>query len=207
MISIILPHLHTSICDESLSLCKRAIASYTSAVYELIIDDTPNKCPYKKYNEGAKKAKYEILIFCNTDMIFAPGWDIMVKFVEDNVIVMGYLVESGRVGVASQNIEKDFGKLPSIFRQQEFEKFCLEHARKNNIPEIKQEMGWYMPCAVNKKWFLNKGGFDTHKKVFPECLDVDYFEKCKKDSRFKLLRAKSYAYHFQALSNRSQPIK
>jgi hypothetical protein len=164
----------------------------------LILDTEQPKDPYKIWNEVAQTARADILVFSNSDVLMAPNWDILfVEHMVENAIFTGYLVEPGNVGVAHQNIHKDFGRYPSTFRRQEFEDFALNA----KVPVVKEERGWYMPCAISKKWFLSTGGFDT-TLGFPNPNDILFWNKCISELGTRLYRCNSFAYHFQALSDR-----
>ena len=198
--TIIIPHLRKSSNDSSLMLNIARLLENTHYSFELVIDTEAPKDPYKIWNEAAKVARGKILIFSNTDVIMAKGWDIsFVDNIQDNAILTGYLVEPGNIGVASENIHRDFGKTPYTFRPQEFENFAVEHAK--NIPEVKMERGWYMPCAFYRDWFNWTGGFDT-TLGFPNPNDILFWNKVTSQLGTKLLRVRSYAYHFQNLSSR-----
>jgi len=198
-ISIIVPHLRKSMNDAGLQLNIARLLENTHYSFELVVS-TEICDPYKIWNEASKVARSKILIFSNTDVIMAKGWDIpFVDNIQDNAILTGYLVEPGNIGVASENIHRDFGKTPYTFRPQEFEDFAAEHAK--NVTEVKTERGWYMPCAVYRDWFNWTGGFDT-TLGFPNPNDILFWNKVTSNFGTKLLRVRSYAYHFQALSTR-----
>lgn len=199
-LSIIIPHKRTPLNDRALRLNLEMLQDNTFHDYELIIDTECPKDPYKIWNEASILARGEILVFTNSDVLMAPGWDIqMVENMHDNTIVTGYLVEPGTIGVASVNIHRDFGRAPETFRRWDFEDFCMKDAVSR--PKCKAERGWYMPCAVLKDWFNWTGGFDT-TLGFPNPNDILFWEKCLDAFATQLLRVTSYAYHFQNLSGR-----
>jgi hypothetical protein len=175
------------------------LSENTTYSYELIIDNEVPKDPYKIWNERSKEAQADILVFTNSDVLMAPVWDLhFIRYMIDNAIFTGYLVEPGNVGVASENIHKDFGKTPETFNRRAFEEFTL----RNYVMDIQEQRGWYMPCAFRRDWFLGTGGFDTERGEFPLPLDIWFWEKCIKELGTRLYRVKSFAYHFQALSHR-----
>jgi hypothetical protein len=171
----------------------------TVSSFELIIDTECPKDPYQIWNETAKTARGEFLVFANTDTLPAPDWDVyMLAHCKPNTIVTGYLVEPGNIGVAAENIHKDFGHSPESFQRFHFEAY----ATVPHVPEVKEERGWYMPCCVQKEWFLSTGGFDTSKGTFPTPLDIIFWNRCRDEFGTKFLRVDSWHYHFQNLSGR-----
>jgi hypothetical protein len=170
--------------------------------YELVIDTEHPKDPYKIWNEAAVFARSDTLVFTNSDVVFGPGWDVLVRDVNPNRIVTGYLVEPGNIGVAPENIHEDFGKTPLDFDNYAFENWVrrqLSHVEIGNT--VKEERGWFMPCAMNKGWFNALGGFPTDIG-FPNPNDAIFWDSVIANYGTILLRVPSYAYHFQALSTR-----
>ena len=202
--SIIIPHKRTPLNDEALRLNINMLLSNTYNDYELIVDTESPKDPYKIWNEASVIARGDILVFTNSDVLMSKNWDIpMLKAVENNAIVVGYLIEPGNIGVAEENIQLDFGRVPSTFNRSDFESYAamtmarLQHEGKG----VKEERGWYMPCAFLKEWFNWTGGFDT-TLGFPNPNDILFWNRVVEDYHTKLLRVNSFAYHFQNLSGR-----
>lgn len=199
-LTIVIPHKRTPANDFALRLNLQMLLENTSHSFELIVDTETPKDPYKIWNEASKQARGRILVFTNSDVLMAPSWDEMyIKHMEDNAILTGYLVEPGNVGVAAQNVALDFGRKPEDFHRQAFENWSFSQQWK--VPEVRLERGWYMPCAFYRDWFNWTGGFDT-TLGFPNPNDILFWEKCLNNFHTKLLRVKSFAYHFQALSTR-----
>lgn len=198
--TIVIPHKSTPMNDKALQINLESLLRNTVHSYELIIDTECPKDPYKIWNEAATFARGKILVFTNSDVIMARGWDEpFFHFMEDNAILVGYLVEPGNIGVASENIQADFGRTPYNFDQQRFEDFVT--SKVYSTPAMKHERGWYMPCAFYKDWFNWTGGFDT-TLGFPNPNDILFWNKVTSQLGTKLLRVNSFAYHFQALSTR-----
>lgn len=196
--SIIIPHKPTVSNDKALMLALRSILDCTVYDYELFIDTTVPGDPYTIWNKLSHRASGEILIFSNSDVIFAHEWDkLLVENCVPNVIVTGYMVEPGNIGVAPVNISRDFGKHPDSFDRITFEAFVSGH----NAPEVKEERAWYMPCAMDRAWFVSTGGFPTDIG-FPEPNDIKFWNRCKAEYGTRFLRVRSYSYHFQAQSTR-----
>jgi hypothetical protein len=200
VLSIIIPHKNTPMNDKALMLNLASLIDNTYYSFELIVDTECPKDPYKIWNEVSEHARGDILIFTNSDVIMGPGWDKpFALHIQDNAIVTGYLLEPGNVGVAAQNIQIDFGRNPDQFEMSLFEKWVLPRIDPTWVTE---ERGWYMPCAMKREWFMSTGGFDT-TIGFPNPNDILFWERCVKEYNTKLLRVKSFSYHFQNLSGRS----
>lgn len=202
--SIIIPHKKTELNDLSLDLNLKMLEKNSrNKNYELIIAEEKED-PYKLWNKYSELAKYENLVFSNSDVIMAKDWDVhMIGQLCDNSIVTGYLVECGVIGVAWQNIPRNFGTSPLDFDSEKFENFCEEEGEK--VPDMREERGWYMPCSIKKSLFFKMGGFNT-EKPFPNPNDIIFWEKCIGEG-VVLKRAKSFAYHFQNLSNKEHEYK
>jgi hypothetical protein len=167
----------------------------TSQDYEVIVVRGFND-PYVFWNLYSDYARSEVLVFFNNDMLPAPGWDeLMLKHVDDNSLVMGYLVEPGVISPASQNIHKDFGRKPETFQRKSFEDFCAN----TQAEEAKSELGWYMPVMLTKSFFIRMGRYPTDQP-FPHPNDVAFWDRCVGQGA-KLVRVRSFAYHFQGMSN------
>lgn len=199
--SIIIPHKSTFQNDRALSLNLDMLVKNTrDNNFEIIIDTTYPKDPYKIWNEASRNARANVLVFSNSDVLMGPDWDDgLVDYAQPNSIVTGYLIEPGNVGVAVENIQCDFGRTPDSFDRVGFEGFARQLYRQK--PVCAEQRGWYMPCAVDRDWFLSTGGFDT-TLGFPNPNDILFWERCIHELGTKLLRTNSIAYHFQALSLR-----
>lgn len=195
-LSILIPHYSTPSCDAALNLCIQMFRENTSCKnYELIVVHGFSD-PYVFWNEYADHAQSNNLVFFNNDMLPAPGWDeFMLKHVTDNTLVMGYLIEPGVISPAPQNIHRDFGRTPNSFRRREFEEFCRAH----EVPEVTQEMGWYMPVMLTLPFFAKMGKYPTIPP-FPHPNDIAFWNHCESRGA-ELRRVRSFAYHFQGLSN------
>jgi hypothetical protein len=194
--SILIPHYSTPESDEALHLCIRMLRENSLRKdYELIVVQG-YRDPYVFWNEYAERAKHEALAFFNNDMLPAPGWDeFPMKHLTDDALIMGYLVEPGVIAPADQNIRRDFGRRPSTFRRKEFEDFCTAQ----EVPEVSEQMGWYMPVALTKSFFRRMGGYPI-QAPFPHPNDIAFWDHCRAQGA-RLLRVRSFAYHFQGMSN------
>ena len=200
ILSIIIPQKRTPMNNLSMVMNFDMLLHNTVNSFELIIDTESPKDPYKIWNECSMHARGDILVFSNSDILFAPRWDEMfVNYMRDNAILVGYLVEPGNISVARGNVWKSFGKDPIEFNWQKFENWVSTH--RDDVLECKEGRGWYMPCAFRRDWFLRTGGFDT-TLGFPNPNDSMFFDKCRDTLGTKFYRVRSFAYHFQALSSR-----
>jgi hypothetical protein len=195
--SILIPHKSTPHNDLALTLNLTMLDENSTQVPEDVRVMTENEDPYMLWNRYGEQARSEALVFSNSDVLMAPGWDIMVKHVDDNSIVTGYLIEPGVIGVAACNIHKDFGKAPDKFHRRAFESFCATYGA--GVPEVVEERAWYMPCVMTKAFFLRMGKFPCDN-AFPHPNDILFWNSCVERGA-RLLRARSFAYHFQCLSN------
>ena len=128
-ITIVIPHKRTPLNDQSLELNIKMLLENTVNNFELIIDTEAPQCPYRIWNDAAQRAKANILVFSNSDVLMAPGWDQpFIDSIQDNAILTGYLVEAGNIGVASVNIPKNFGKVPAEFDRPAFEAYAATEA-------------------------------------------------------------------------------
>lgn len=201
-LSILIPHLSSPLSDMSLYLCFQMFReNTTNKNHELIVVQGFTN-PYNFWNVYSDRAQHEHIVFFNNDMLPAPGWDTeMQAHVDDNSLVMGYLVEPGVVPVARQNIEKDFGRSPFSFKRKDFESFCATY----EAPEVKEELGWYMPVMMTRTFFARMGKYPT-EPPFPHPNDIAFWDHCKGKGA-KLVRVRSLAYHFQNLSNPAHDSK
>lgn len=196
-LSIIIPHKPGPNNNKALRLAIDSILDYTTYSYELLLDMTVPGDPYTIWNEISEKARGKTLIFSNSDVIFAPGWDLMVPFAVSNAIVTGYIIEPGNIGVAPVNIKANYGKHPDEFNKTGFH----SHAAKHKAPEVDYKWAWYMPCAMDRDWFLSTSKFPDDI-AFPEPNDIKFWTYCKEELGTSFVRVKSYSYHFQNQSGR-----
>ncbi len=201
MLSIVIPHKNTTQNDESLELAKKSIKDNTRCEYELMIITDPPGCagrdPYALWNEYVPQAKYDAIIFSNSDVIFGPDWDVHFrKYAGDNRILTQFLVEPGLIGVSSFNIKHDWGMRPSDFRYDEFCKWVREVTPR--VPEIEEKMGHHMPSLIMKDYFIRMGKFQC-EYPFPWSNDQTFFATVKSNGG-KIYKVNSFAYHFQQLS-------
>jgi len=110
---------------------------------------------YRAYNFGVEEAKGEYVLLTNSDMSYAPGFLYsMMQQRSPSKYLVGKLVESGRLKPASLAIKKNLGRKLEKFKRAKFYKFANKISSDSLIPG-----GLFMPCLIDRKVFLNKGGF------------------------------------------------
>lgn len=110
---------------------------------------------YRAYNFGVNEAKGEYVLLTNSDMSYAPGFLYsMMQQRSPSKYLVGKLVESGRLKPSNLAIKRNFGKTLEKFKRKKFYKFANKIASDSLTPG-----GLFMPCLVDRRVFLNKGGF------------------------------------------------
>jgi len=195
MISLILPHKDCPENNAVLELKRRMLHDNTRCDYQLLyVSGTEAKDVYPTWNWLATVAKYDILLWDNSDILYAPGWDVAIRANIDRADWLGLrLIECGAIGVASSNIAADFGRTAASFDRDAFEAFCAHEA--NRHPEIETGFAWYSPSAFRRQWFIDMGMFPT-EPAFPNPNDSIFRERVEaKGCRFAVVNG--YAYHLQ----------
>ena len=193
MISIIVPYLSDSPC---ISICKKLLKDHTINQYELI-EIVDSRDVYDAFNSGVRSAKGEIVILISDDMFVSKGWDIPYKkYARGKTVCTGYLVEPGAIQVSPKNIEKNFGKTPSTFDSASF--FAWADEVKPIIPECVDGKGWYMPLAMEKKYWVDY----PNEKKFPYPNDIDLIDNILPNMGYSFLKVNSIVYHLQAFTAR-----
>ena len=190
MISIILPYLSNSRC---IDICKQYIKVNTINPYE-IIEIVDNTDVYAAYNEGVRRAKYDVVFLINDDMFVSPGWDeLYIKHTTPRSVVTGMLIESGRIPVNFRNVEFDCGKTPQEF---DYNKF-LSYIINNPIEEVKlNSMGWYMPVAFHRSTYIDY----PNEIKYPHPNDVTLLSHMLPSYGFEFKQVGVYTYHIQNFS-------
>ena len=190
MISIILPYLSNSRC---IDICKHYIKVNTINPYE-IIEIVDNRDVYAAYNEGVRRAKYDVVFLINDDMFVSPGWDeLYIKHTTPRSVVTGMLIESGRIPVNFRNVEFDCGKTPQEF---DYNKF-LSYIINNPIEEVKlNSMGWYMPVAFHRSTYIDY----PNEIKYPHPNDVTLLSHMLPSYGFEFKQVGVYTYHIQNFS-------
>lgn len=191
MLSIVVPYLSNSQC---IDLFKQLIKENTSADYELveIVDNTD---VYEAWNEGVRRSTRDVVILINDDMFIPKNWDIpYVKYAKGKTLVTGYVVEPGVIPVSDLNICKDFGKNPNTYRKDDFQKWSEE--MNKCTPEVINGKGWYMPMAIERKYFIEY----PNEIKYPHPNDVILIDQIMPSMGYNFLKVNSYCYHLQAFT-------
>ena len=183
--SILVPHFHSNVDIRALRKALDTIVRHTRGDYELIVQAHHGDNAYPKYNEMAKMASTDWIIFSVSDHFVSPAWDVPLWEARDeNTMTMGCLVESGFREVAEQCISRNFGMSPETYDEHGFNAFAA------SCPPIPPMEAWTWPWIIHRQQFLDIGGFDTN----PNVSDVWFFQKWQKSGR-AWKRVPSYSYH------------
>jgi hypothetical protein len=208
-VEVIIPHLHSPIMDASLALCEQMLKENTTQPVNVVVDSRVGVCPYRKWNEACKKSTAEVVVFINNDMLMLPGWESIFTCFEKpdlqkSSVITGRLIESGAVPVNALNIEMDFGRNPQDFKRTECEDASKRLAQQHGPYE--PGLGWFMPCAFWREFYNHIGGYEIDAGVFPAPVDTLLFEQLRLFGS-PMIRANSWAYHFQRVSLRPEEEK
>ena len=201
VISILLPHFVDPENNNAFKVCMECLVDNTSLEYELLINTQAGDV-YNICNKLARQASSPWLVFLNTDVFLAPGWDTaFLNAATENKIVTGVIVECGAIPVAAANVEKNFGLHPWNFDRESFEEWIAE---KQPLPAGD---GWYFPSMIYREAFLDLGGFDTDRGYFPEDPLDTYFWDTWKAAGNGISHVRSYSYHLQHYSSHTEQRK
>ena len=204
MISIVFPHAMNRENDAVLELKLKTLRENSTFPYEIMMfcDTGRPELVYESWDWMMRRSKYELILWDNSDIVYAPGFmDNVVKHKDDADWIGLELVECGAMPVAATNICMDFGKTAATFNRPGFEHWAAELSRDR--PSLRQGFCWYSPSVWKRDWYVAMGGFDL-KTPFPYPNDAEFRARCEAaGSRFAV--ANSFAYHFQrALENRGE---
>lgn len=198
-ISILLPHLRNASNDGALQVALDTLTAHTTLDYELIIEAVEERRDiYAVLNRMARRALGEYLIPWNSDVFASPNWlTPMWDARSVETIVSPTMVECGAIPVNDLNLQKDFGRRPETFRRAEFEDW-VRAGGGQRTDWHDGDRAWFFPSLINRRRFLELGGFDTTRGYFPEHpLDIWFWDKWEAcGGKFK--RVKSWVYHLQA---------
>lgn len=194
-ISICFPHVDNPWNTDCLELKKKMLKENTNGEYQLFyMTGTRKEDVYPAWDWLFRRAKYDIILWDNSDITYAKNWDVLIhKYINQTDWLSLRVVECGQIGVAATNIAKNFGITANSFRRQEFEDWCVEDSKSR--PEFEHGWSWYSPSAFRKEWYISTGGFDLSLPPFPNDIDRKWQDKIASQTKFDIVN--SYAYHFQ----------
>ena len=204
MISIIFQHANNPENNRIFELNLKMLKENTTCEYEILSlwNDKRPDLVYKFWDWGIRNAKYDLILWHNTDIVMAPGWNERVITYKDKADWIGIeLVECGAIGVHPNNIHKDFGRTAETFDRKGFESWANS---LQGWAAYRDGFCWYSPSVWKKDWYIKMGGFDLDKP-FPHPNDSAFKEKCERAGT-KFIVVNSYAYHFQR-ANENQELK
>lgn len=121
---------------------------------------------YRAYNFGVSQVKTPYAYLINSDMAFhSQALRSIMRVASDSALVASRLIELGRLPSGQYGVEKDFGKNPKSFRENDFQKYA-ERLRRNKVVDG----GLFMPLLVNVDTFSRLGGF-PEGNILEEDLD------------------------------------
>lgn len=202
--TIILPHKRNPGNDAALSICMDMLKANTvSADFELLISCAVDRPLFPAIDRLFRQAETEYIVFWNSDMFAAPGWDTtMLAMAAYDTIVNPILVEPAVMGIHPDNVEWDFGRKPETFRRQDFENFAQDAS--SPVPSGE---GFFAPYMIARQRYLDLDGFDLTGDLsgfVPR--DVDFYATHKANGG-NVVRARTYVYHLQRYSEIAEQQK
>lgn len=208
--TIILPHKRNPLNNDALQVCVDMLVRNTVNDFELLISAAVNRPLFPAIDRLFRQAQTDCLVFWNSDMFAAPGWDVaMLALFDYGAIVTNILVEPGAISMDGNNHHHDFGRRVETFRRAEFEAW----SQSPEAPGTGNNEGWYAPYMISQKRYLDIGGFDfdpadvrAEDGFNNRPLDIDLFLKHKAQGGV-VRRAKCYTYHLQRWSDPAEQTK
>lgn len=206
-ISILLPHLRNASNDAAVRIAIDTLAAHTDMDYELIIEAVAERRDiYAVINRMARRALGEYIIPTNSDVFFSPGWIHALWENRDPLtIVSPVMVECGAIPVNDRNLEMNFGRTPETFQRSGFEAWAQAGGGWRDDWKEDQE-AWYHPSLINRRTFLDVGGYDTSRGGFPDPIDMAFHERWQALG-YKFLRVRSFVYHMQNWSTEGRGVR
>jgi hypothetical protein len=164
---------------------------------------------YRAWNYAAEVARGDFIVFINSDMAFTPDWlDNLIGSYNGSNCVASRLIESGKLEVGKNGLEKNFGHKIAEFKEEDFHRYAQIVKEDELI-----NGGLYMPLLIKKDHFVKIGGYPegnvrkNSKDIFhPEIAglgeplisgDTILIEKLKTISIQHQTSFNSIVYHFQ----------
>jgi len=196
-VSIVFPHAINPENDRVLALNQQMIKENTAGEFEILTlgNTMRSDLVYAGWNYLISVAKFEHVLWFNTDLLLGPGWDKPIEELMKTYDWLSFRVaECGAIGVANTMIEKDFGRTATDFRRQEFEDYVKDQIE--SYPESEGGWVWYCPSILKKSKFLELGGFMT-EPPFPNPNDINFKERAIKAGWKFGISNHSWAAHLQ----------
>lgn len=198
-VSVILPHLRSAINDAALALAQPSWSHDPGLVADVQILDGPED-PYALWNEYVPQANTNTILFTNSDVVLADDWlRVALPHARRGRVVFGVLVEPGAMGVAPQNVTRDFGMCPRCCRLDAFAAWARSH--RTARPDLVTQQGWPMPCLMDKRDFIAAGMFPADVPFMYRPNDLMLLERMRAQG-IEMVTVPAFAYHFQNLSRR-----
>lgn len=164
---------------------------------------------YRAWNYAAKMAKGDFIVFINSDMAFTPNWlGNLIKSYDGSNCIASRLIESGKLEVGKNGIEKNFGRTIPEFDEDNFQRYSQIVSSDEII-----DGGLYMPLLIRKDKFEQVGGYPEgnvkkeSKDIFHPVIakkgddlisgDTIFIEKLKSIGIKHQTSYNSLVYHFQ----------
>jgi hypothetical protein len=145
------------------------------------------------YNQMARDAKYDLIMFIGNDHYLLPNWDEAVLEVANTKArwraPMG--IERER---PTRSLVGNFGTTPETFREEELLKQC-----KDRTHQYRHICG-YVPNVMYKSDFFAIGGFDETKFLNYTDFMWRAFVFCKRNGIQQLTHPRSFHYHFRSVT-------
>lgn len=205
-ITVIMPHAINPENDRVMELNKKMLAENTRGNYELIYLANMRRpdLVYRGWNMLFESAKYELVLWSNTDLLLAPGWDVPIhELAKTEDWISLRVVECGAIPSYHTMISKDFGWTASTFDRPGFETFVAQDIQTRPVSE--QGWVWYCPSIIKKSKWKELGGF-KEQPIFPHPQDIEFKERAIAAGWRFCISNHSYSYHLQrAQENLGKP--
>ena len=161
--SVLIPHYAAEHGRRTLRTCLDCLIDNTASHYELIVyGNSEGGDLYQIYNDMARRASTEWIVFLMSDEFLQPGWDIPALEYRSPDILWGFnIVEPGYEPVNALNARADFGASPETFQRHAFETWCMTERPSS-------EFLWIFPWFMSREAFFDLGGFPKRALDDPE---------------------------------------
>ena len=196
-ISIVMPHAINPENDRVLALNQKMIKENSHGQVEILtLGNTMRPdLVYEGWNYLISKAKFEHVLWHNTDLLLAPEWDKPIAGLMETIDWLSLrVVECGAIGVANTMVCRDYGRTAADFDRKGFEKFVENEIAQR--PPVEAGWVWYCPSVLKKSKFLELGGFMT-QPAFPNPNDINFKIRAETAGWKFGISNHSWAYHLQ----------